>query len=197
MCRSSRIVCFSLMLQVGIASSPAMARPAASMPHGAPLTIGRGLTPAATGGASGALAGHAAQQARQARQVSNFARNGGLAQTRFGQTGFARTGWTPGARGRHRGRFDGGYAGIGADGLGYDGLGYGGLVSDGPGSGGFDAAGVALAPAGGPAFHDPGGDPFVIRAPTPCLPPRIIRIGRGLQHPATTRVVYGAPPCGF
>lgn len=42
-----------------------------------------------------------------------------------------------------------------------------------------------------PATDEP---PDFPEPPRPCVRPLIIKIGRGLRHPAKTRVVYGGPP---
>jgi hypothetical protein len=66
---------------------------------------------------------------------------------------------------------------------------------------GLDTLGSAVPP---PAVQDGGGPdgprgPLVIPAPrVACAPPLLIKVGRGSRLPSpTTRVVYGAPPCGF
>lgn len=62
---------------------------------------------------------------------------------------------------------------------------------------GFDGAGLGLATLGDLTQPDIAAlpPPRVIPADEPgsCVRPLIIRIGRGLRHPARTRVVYGAP----
>jgi hypothetical protein len=52
----------------------------------------------------------------------------------------------------------------------------------------FGAPGGSIVPAvDGPAFGF---------APQPCAPPPlVIEVGRGLAHPAKTRVTYGTPAC--
>ena len=53
-------------------------------------------------------------------------------------------------------------------------------------------------PGGGPfpAGPNPLPPPFLL-PPPPCIHPIIIQVGRGLAHPARTKVIYGArPACG-
>ena len=196
MCRSSKFVCFSLMLLGCIVLAEgtrgASARPIGMVAmHARPpimhqaIPFSRGpLTPASTGGPSGALAGSARSQTQQATQIAAFARAGGLA---HGPRGF----------GYDRYRRDDG--GLGYGDSGYGGLGYGGYGGYGAG----EDLGLGVPSPRGAGYGldtaSPAYEPTVIPAPLPCTRPRFISVlGRGVRHHVATRVVYGAPsPCGF
>ena len=108
--------------------------------------------------------------------VNPNVRSGIYDRRRFGLDGF---------RGR-RGRFGYGGGDIDAAGLGL------GLGDDFPP---FSEGGGYGEGSGGGYGYGPGADPRVEPVDVPACPhPLIISIGRGLRHPAHTRVVYGASP---
>ena len=73
---------------------------------------------------------------------------------------------------------------------------YGGYGDLGVGLG-LDTLGGAMVQPADAGAPGPGPEPLPPpdAIPAPCLPPMMLKVGRGLAHPPKVRVVYGVPAC--
>lgn len=187
MCRSSRIVAFSLIVLGSCAGTP-IAADAASAQAGrigsAPFSSFAGPRPPRIGIASPGAVARARHRA--IRAIAAPADRVASIRSRRGYRSWA----------ARRGGYGVGYGGVGLFGDdGFDGYGIASLGLATLPRGGSGIVGAGDDGAGGSVEDGPGPIPYP--RPTPCLPPRLIKVGRGLRHVPTTRVVYGAPACGF